>query len=40
MVGEMKRRCLEEEQFEACSNIKKFSDLYFIVTPRDIDDEG
>jgi hypothetical protein len=27
----MNKRCLEEEQFEACSNIKKFSDLYFIA---------
>jgi hypothetical protein len=30
MLKYMKQRCLEEEQFEACSNIKKFSDLYFI----------
>ena len=37
-VGHMKKRCLEEEQFEACSNIKKFSDLYFIVAPKDIDE--
>ena len=38
IINHMKLRCLEEEQFEACSNIKKFSDLYFIVTPKDIDE--
>lgn len=30
-VRTMNERCLEEEQFEACSNIKKFSDLYFLT---------
>ena len=25
----MKMRCLEEDQFECCSNIKKFRDYYF-----------
>lgn len=34
----IKRRCLEEEQFEACSNIKKFGDYYFSITPEDLDD--
>jgi hypothetical protein len=38
VINYMKVRCLEEEQFEACSNIKKFSDLYFIITPKDIDE--
>lgn len=37
-LHDMKVRCLEEEKFEACSNIKKFSDLYFIITPKDIND--
>ena len=31
MLRFMNKRCLEEEQFESCSNIKKFSDLYFMV---------
>lgn len=35
----MKARCLEEDQFEACSNIKKFMDTYFIVTKNDDDEE-
>lgn len=35
IINHMKSRCLEEEQFEACSNIKKFSDLYFIITQND-----
>lgn len=34
----MKARCLEEDQFEACSNIKKFIDTYFTVANDD--DEG
>lgn len=38
IVNYMKSRCLEEEQFEACSNIKKFSDLYFEIAPNDIDE--
>lgn len=38
IISHMKERCLEEEQFEACSNIKKFSDLYFTITPKDINE--
>lgn len=34
----MKERCLEEDQFECCSNIKKFRDYYFSITPEDLDD--
>ena len=34
----MKKRCLEEDQFECCSNIKKFGDYYFSITPEDLDD--
>ena len=32
------KRCLEEDQFECCSNIKKFGDYYFSITPEDLDD--
>ena len=38
IINHMRERCLEEEQFEACSNIKKFSDLYFTITPKDLDE--
>lgn len=38
IIKHMNERCLEEEKFEACSNIKKFSDLYFIITPKNIDE--
>ena len=34
----MKIRCLDEDQFECCSNIKKFRDYYFSITPEDLDD--
>ena len=34
----MKHRCLDEDQFECCSNIKKFRDYYFSITPEDLDD--
>jgi len=27
----MKAMCLEEDQFEACSNIQKFTDTFFMV---------
>jgi hypothetical protein len=30
-IQTIKSRCLEEEQFEACANIKKFSDLYYMT---------
>jgi hypothetical protein len=32
-------RSLEEEQYEVCSNIKRFSDLYFNNTSTALDDE-
>ena len=31
----MKERCLEEDQFECCSNIKKFRDYYFSSSEND-----
>ena len=31
----MKMRCLEEDQFECCSNIKKFRDYYFSSSEND-----
>jgi hypothetical protein len=34
----MKQRCLDEDQFECCSNIKKLRDYYFSITPEDLDD--
>ncbi len=34
----MKEKCEVEDQFEACSNIKRFMEEYFIITPED-DDE-
>ena len=38
ILHDMKLRCLEEEKFEACSNIKKFSDLYFITASNSNDE--
>jgi hypothetical protein len=32
ILNMMNDKCLEEEQFEACSNIKKFMDTYFSIT--------
>jgi hypothetical protein len=37
LVGHMRQRCLEEEQFEACSNLKKFNDLYLAPLPENND---
>jgi hypothetical protein len=37
VINYMNKRCLEEEKFESCSNIKKFSDLYFIIAPNSND---
>lgn len=34
LVNHMRVRCLEEEQFECCSNLKKFSDLYLTPLPE------
>jgi hypothetical protein len=34
----MKERCLEEDQFECCSNIKKFRDYYFSLPPENSND--
>ena len=34
ILGYLNDKCLDEEQFEACSNIKKFKDLYFITAPK------
>jgi hypothetical protein len=33
MVDYLEFRTLEEEQYEACSNLKKFSDYYFKNSP-------
>jgi hypothetical protein len=33
MVEFLERRTLQEEQYEACSNLKKFSDYYFKNSP-------
>lgn len=33
LVEYLEERSLEEEQYEACSNLKKFSDYYFKNTP-------
>lgn len=35
IVNAMKSRCEEEDQFEACSNIKTFIDEYFISIEND-----
>ncbi len=34
LVGYMRQRCLEEQQFESCSNLKQFSDLYLTPLPE------
>lgn len=34
LVNYMRDRCLEEEQFECCSNLKKFSDMYLVPLPN------
>ena len=34
----MKMRCLDEDQFECCSNIKKFRDYYFSLPPENTND--
>ena len=34
----MKMRCLDEDQFECCSNIKKFRDYYFSMPPENSND--
>jgi len=34
LVNNMRTRCLEEQQYECCSNLKKFSDLYLIPLPE------
>ena len=33
LVNYMRERCLQEQQYECCSNLKKFSDLYLIPLP-------
>jgi hypothetical protein len=41
IVNTMKEKCLEEDQFEACSNLKKFTDTYFIIAQNPpTDDEN
>ena len=37
VINSMKSRCEEEDQFEACSNLKRFIDEYFISTQNDED---
>lgn len=34
LVNYMRERCLDEEQFECCSNLKRFSDLYLVPLPN------
>jgi hypothetical protein len=34
LVKHMRERCLEEEQFESCSNLKRFQDLYLVPLPN------
>ena len=38
LVNHMRERCLQEEQFEACSNLKKFSDMYLVPLPNNDND--
>jgi hypothetical protein len=38
LVGYMRDRCLQEQQFESCSNLKRFSDLYLTPLPEDNDE--
>ena len=35
LVSYMRRRCLEEQQYECCSNLKRFSDLYLVPLGND-----
>lgn len=37
LVNYMRDRCLEEEQFESCSNLKRFSDMYLVPLPNNDD---
>lgn len=39
MINTMKGICLEEEQFESCSNLKKFADTYFIIAQNTTEDD-
>jgi hypothetical protein len=33
----MRERCLEEQQYESCSNLKRFSDMYLVPLPNNDD---
>lgn len=35
LVNYMRQRCLEEQQYECCSNLKKFHDMYLVPLPND-----
>jgi hypothetical protein len=37
LVNHMRERCLEEQQYECCSNLKRFSDMYLIPLPDNDD---
>ena len=38
ILNAMKEKCEVEDQFEACSNIKRFTEEYFLVIPENDDD--
>ena len=37
LVNHMRERCLEEQQYESCSNLKRFSDMYLVPLPNNDD---
>jgi hypothetical protein len=39
ILNMIKSMCLEEDQFEACSNIKKFMDIYFTIAENPDDED-
>lgn len=37
LVNYMRERCLEEQQYESCSNLKRFNDMYLVPLPNNDD---
>jgi hypothetical protein len=37
LVNYMRQRCLEEQQYETCSNLKRFNDMYLVPLPNNDD---
>lgn len=37
LVNYMREICLDEQQYEACSNLKRFSDMYLVPLPNNDD---